>query len=331
MPDLLHQPHHDGSPTYVDNEAPRLGETVRVRMRSHVDDPIEGVWLRTTYDAEPMYLPMRRAPTSHDVVGERPPGAQPGDALPLPDRARRRPAVAGRQRPRRHRRPGRRRLQAQLLRPGSRLGARRCRLPDLPRPVRALGAMPTSGRPRTGRRPAQWTDTVVFEGSDPRTPLQFFGGDLDGITEHLDHVARVGADIVYTTPVFPGESNHRYNATTFAQVDPLLGGDAAYERLTEAVHARGWRILGDLTTNHTGDTHEWFIAGATTRRADADLLLLQPRRLLRELDGPRHPAQGQPRRPRPALGDGRGTRLGRRRAGCSRPTTWTAGASTSPT
>ena len=112
--------------------------------------------------------------------------------------------------------------------------------------------------------PAQWTDTVIFEGTDPRTPVQFFGGDLDGITDHLDHVERVGADVVYTTPVFPGESNHRYNATTFDEVDPLLGGDAAYERLSKAVHARGWRILGDLTTNHTGDTHEWF------RSAQAD-------------------------------------------------------------
>ena len=108
--------------------------------------------------------------------------------------------------------------------------------------------------------PAEWTDTVLFEGSDPLMPVQLFGGDLDGITDHLDHVERVGADIVYTTPVFPGESNHRYNATTFTEVDPLLGGDAAYERLSTAVHARGWRILGDLTTNHTGDTHEWFLS-----------------------------------------------------------------------
>ena len=108
--------------------------------------------------------------------------------------------------------------------------------------------------------PAEWDDEVVFEGSDPRTPMQLFGGDLDGITEHLDHVAEVGADIIYTTPVFPGESNHRYNATTFTEVDPLLGGSAAYARLSAAVHARGWRILGDLTTNHTGDTHEWFLS-----------------------------------------------------------------------
>ena len=43
----------------------------------------------------------------------------------------------------------------------------------------------------------------------------------------------------------------------------MLGGDDAYARLSTAVHARGWRILGDLTTNHTGDTHEWFLDAAT--------------------------------------------------------------------
>ena len=79
--------------------------------------------------------------------------------------------------------------------------------------------------------PADWDDEVVFEGFDPRTPLQFFGGDLDGVIEHLDHLADVGVSVVYTTPVFPGESNHRYNASTFDRVDPLLGGDEAYIRL----------------------------------------------------------------------------------------------------
>jgi alpha-glucosidase len=43
-------------------------------------------------------------------------------------------------------------------------------------------------------------------------------------------------------------------------VDPLLGGDEAMARLAAAAHARGMRLMGDLTTNHCGDTHEWFRA-----------------------------------------------------------------------
>ncbi|THG32068.1 glycoside hydrolase family 13 protein [Naasia lichenicola] len=103
---------------------------------------------------------------------------------------------------------------------------------------------------------AEWTDTVIDRG--PSIGRQFFGGDLDGITEHLDHLERLGINLLYLTPVFPARSNHRYDALSFDEVDPLLGGDEAYIRLIEAAHARGIRVMGDLTTNHSGDAHEWF-------------------------------------------------------------------------
>ena len=89
---------------------------------------------------------------------------------------------------------------------------------------------------------------------------QLYGGDLDGITEHLDYIQSLGATVLYLTPVFPAGSVHRYDATTFDTVDPLLGGDGALVRLAEALHARGMRLMLDLTTNHTGVTHEWFRA-----------------------------------------------------------------------
>ena len=104
--------------------------------------------------------------------------------------------------------------------------------------------------------PCSW-DTPV-EGSGPRTPYQFYGGDLAGITGKLDHIQRLGADVIYLTPFFPARSNHRYDASTFASVDPLLGGDRALVELVEAAHARGLKVMGDLTANHSGDAHEWF-------------------------------------------------------------------------
>jgi alpha-glucosidase len=106
--------------------------------------------------------------------------------------------------------------------------------------------------------PAAWDEPV-----DPVMPgrsQQFYGGDLDGIVEHLDHLVDLGATLLYLTPVFPGASNHRYDASSFTQVDALLGGDDAYVRLVEAAHARGLRVIGDLTTNHSGNGHEWFRA-----------------------------------------------------------------------
>jgi alpha-glucosidase len=106
--------------------------------------------------------------------------------------------------------------------------------------------------------PAGWDDPV-----DPVMPgrsQQFYGGDLDGIIGKLDHLVELGVNLLYLTPIFPAASNHRYDASSFDRVDPLLGGDEAYARLIEEAHARGIRVIGDLTSNHSGDRHEWFQA-----------------------------------------------------------------------
>ena len=95
-------------------------------------------------------------------------------------------------------------------------------------------------------------------GRGPATSREWFGGDLAGIERRLDHVQSLGASAIYLTPVFPAGSTHRYDATTFEHVDPLLGGDQALASLVAAAHARGIRVIGDLTTNHTGVGHEWF-------------------------------------------------------------------------
>ena len=111
-----------------------------------------------------------------------------------------------------------------------------------------------------------WDTPVVSSGAD--TPYQFYGGDLDGITERLDHIQSLGATVVYLTPFFPARSNHRYDASTFSVVDPLLGGDESLVRLVEAAHERGMKVIGDLTTNHTGDAHEWFQTASSDPASD---------------------------------------------------------------
>jgi alpha-glucosidase len=98
------------------------------------------------------------------------------------------------------------------------------------------------------------------EGRSKTTPREWFGGDLRGVEQHLDHIERLGANVLYLTPFFPARSTHRYDATTFDRVDPLLGGDEALASLVAAAHARGMRVIGDLTLNHTGNHHEWFVA-----------------------------------------------------------------------
>ena len=108
--------------------------------------------------------------------------------------------------------------------------------------------------------PAAWSDPVDI--SPKGVAHQLYGGDLDGITEHLDHLESLGVDVVYLTPFFPARSNHRYDASSFEQIDPLLGGAPALRRLTKAAHERGMKVMGDFTTNHTGNAHEWFLKAA---------------------------------------------------------------------
>jgi alpha-glucosidase len=97
------------------------------------------------------------------------------------------------------------------------------------------------------------------EGRSRNTPRELYGGDLPGVEAHLDHIEKLGANVLYLTPFFPALSTHRYDATSFDRVDPLLGGDDALRSLLAAAHARAMRVVGDLTMNHCGSGHEWFL------------------------------------------------------------------------
>jgi len=113
--------------------------------------------------------------------------------------------------------------------------------------------------------PREWDTLPTGRGKE--TPFELYGGDLPGIEAHLDHIERLGANLLYLTPFFPATSSHRYDATTFDHVDPLLGGDAALRSLTDAAHARGIRVIGDITLNHTGYRHEWFVKARADEHA----------------------------------------------------------------
>ena len=100
-----------------------------------------------------------------------------------------------------------------------------------------------------------WND--LPKGRDKTTGVEYFGGDLEGVAEHLDHITNLGTSGIYFTPFFPARSTHRYDASSFDKVDPLLGGNEALFALSKAAAKKGIRIMGDLTTNHCGAGHDW--------------------------------------------------------------------------
>lgn len=87
------------------------------------------------------------------------------------------------------------------------------------------------------------------------TRANFFGGDLAGITEHLDHIVNLGANAIYLTPIFEADRNHRYDTVDHRRIDHRLGDLAAFRRFVASAHARGIRVVLDAVFNHVGDGH----------------------------------------------------------------------------
>lgn len=86
----------------------------------------------------------------------------------------------------------------------------------------------------------------------------FFGGDLEGITEKLDYLKSLGVDAIWLTPIFKARSNHRYDTDDYLEVDPALGGDQALGALSAAAKGRGIRLILDGVFNHTSSDSRYF-------------------------------------------------------------------------
>lgn len=259
----LGRPHHDPSERWVSNPTPDPGETVTVTVDVPASAGVDEVLLRTMHDGEARWLEGRSEPTTsghrwrfeltchNPVVGYRfwcggPAGARWLTGLGM--------------------------------------------LGHDPLDHHDFRLLTTGGTPRwvpetvwyqifpdrfasSGRHAAampDWalhTDWDVPIAQDRRDRMrQLYGGDLDGVVDHLDHLVDLGVGGIYLTPVFPARSNHRYDASSFDCVDPVLGGDEALVRLREACSRAGLRLITDITLNHTGSHHDWFRAA----QADAD-------------------------------------------------------------
>ena len=88
--------------------------------------------------------------------------------------------------------------------------------------------------------------------------LDFFGGDLQGIKEKIPYLKDLGVTAVYLNPVFFAPSVHKYDCLDYFHVDPHFGGDEALAELSKALHENGMKLILDISINHTGIDHKWF-------------------------------------------------------------------------
>ncbi len=80
----------------------------------------------------------------------------------------------------------------------------------------------------------------------------FYGGDLQGIIDHLDYLEDLGINGIYLTPIFKAETNHKYDTTDYMEIDPAFGDKKLFKQLVEEAHKRGMRIMLDAVFNHMG-------------------------------------------------------------------------------
>ena len=106
---------------------------------------------------------------------------------------------------------------------------------------------------------------------DRNNPFLRHGGDLQGITRHLDYFNELGVTALWLTPVVENDqpltheggqwrsAYHGYAFTNQYQVDPRLGGNQAYIRMIDSAHAHHLKVIQDAVYNHVGDHHFLFL------------------------------------------------------------------------
>lgn len=255
--------HHDGSEKYISNPLPKLGETIRFSLRTPLDSPIQQVMFRAMRDGEFSYNPME--------IGEE----NSVSRFWTIDFAIKQARID----------------YTFILFTNSRIlvysaqGISRGDVTD----ANSFSLIADYDAPLWVR------DTVFyqifperFHNGDPSNDVQddeytflgkatkkrkwgekpwafkksmtvdFFGGDLNGITQKLDYLSDLGVNGLYLTPIFESETNHKYDIKDYFNVDKHFGGNEALIELREETEKRDVKLMLDITPNHCSYNHPWF-------------------------------------------------------------------------
>lgn len=101
----------------------------------------------------------------------------------------------------------------------------------------------------------------MLEKADRSNPNGRHGGDIRGITEHLDFIQKLGATTIWCTPLLennmPAYSYHGYATTDLYKVDPRFGTNESYRDMVNAAHKKGMKVVMDMVFNHFGTNSYW--------------------------------------------------------------------------
>lgn len=108
------------------------------------------------------------------------------------------------------------------------------------------------------------TDTASLRFNRPddrQNPNARHGGNIKGITEHLEYLDSLGITAIWVCPILendmPGGSYHGYATTDYYRVDPRFGTNEDWQELVEKAHKKGIKVVMDMIFNHSGIAHPW--------------------------------------------------------------------------
>ena len=115
---------------------------------------------------------------------------------------------------------------------------------------------------------AWWKEAAVYQ-IYPRSFCDSNGdgiGDLNGILQKLDYIQGLGVDVLWLNPIYDSPNvDNGYDIRDYRAILAEFGTMEDFDRLLEAVHRRGMRLVMDLVVNHTSDQHPWFLASRSDR------------------------------------------------------------------
>lgn len=99
-----------------------------------------------------------------------------------------------------------------------------------------------------------WTEPpVVGPNKDGKWCVDFYCGDVKGITDTMKYLKKLGVDIIYLCPISESQSNHRYDTADYKSVDPYAGTTDMMKEMCEKAHKYGIKVILDVVFNHTGN------------------------------------------------------------------------------
>lgn len=109
-----------------------------------------------------------------------------------------------------------------------------------------------------GRKYLEWerNDQIAYERHN--VSLDFFGGNIKGITKKLGFLKSLGVTVLYLNPIWWAGTNHRYDANNYKVIDPLLGTEEDLKELMSKAHSLDMIVILDAVLNHTGWGNVYF-------------------------------------------------------------------------